>query len=87
MSKKSYLPTIFSAAVFDTAYYAGMPQHATLYPVPMEWYSKHGVRKYGFHGTRYKHRLSGTRYRKQELDIMDSRESGSVRVEKARLAI
>jgi len=39
------------AAVFDTAYYANMPQHAYLYPVPYKWYTEHGVRKYGFHGT------------------------------------
>ena len=40
------------AAVFDTAYYASMPDYAYMYPVPYTWYSEHGVRKYGFHGTR-----------------------------------
>jgi acetate kinase len=26
-----------------------------MYPVPMEWYEKYGVRKYGFHGTSHKY--------------------------------
>jgi acetate kinase len=28
-----------------------MPEHAYMYPLPFEWYKKHGVRRYGFHGT------------------------------------
>ena len=28
-----------------------MPKHAYTYPLPMEWYEKYGVRRYGFHGT------------------------------------
>jgi acetate kinase len=27
-----------------------MPEHAYIYPLPYEWYEKHGIRRYGFHG-------------------------------------
>lgn len=38
-------------AVFDTAFHQTLPRRAYLYAVPIELYEKHGVRKYGFHGT------------------------------------
>ncbi|MBB5235820.1 acetate kinase [Deinococcus budaensis] len=38
-------------AVFDTAFHQTMPQVAYRYAVPEAWYSQHGVRRYGFHGT------------------------------------
>ena len=38
-------------AVFDTAFHQGMPAHAYRYALPESLYSKHGVRRYGFHGT------------------------------------
>lgn len=38
-------------AVFDTAFHATIPRHAYRYALPKELYTKHGVRKYGFHGT------------------------------------
>jgi acetate kinase len=37
-------------AVFDTGFYHDLPKHAHLYPVPLSWYRRFGVRKYGFHG-------------------------------------
>ena len=45
------LPDVPHVAIFDTAFHQTMPEHAYTYPVPMEWYEKHGVRRYGFHGT------------------------------------
>lgn len=45
------LPDVPHVAIFDTAFHQTMPEHAFTYPVPMEWYEKHGVRRYGFHGT------------------------------------
>ena len=42
-------------AVFDTAFHQTMTINNYLYPVPMEWYEKYGVRKYGFHGTSHKY--------------------------------
>lgn len=49
------LPHIKGVAVFDTAFHQTMPEEAYLYGVPYEWYSKYGVRKYGFHGTSHKY--------------------------------
>lgn len=46
-----YLPDVPHIAIFDTAFHQTMPKHAYIYPVPYEWYEKHGVRRYGFHGT------------------------------------
>ena len=45
------LPDVPHVAIFDTAFHQSMPEHAYTYPVPYEWYEKHGVRRYGFHGT------------------------------------
>lgn len=41
-------------AVFDTAFHQTMPAKAFMYGVPYEWYEKHKVRRYGFHGTSHK---------------------------------
>ncbi len=49
------LPSIPAVAVFDTAFHQTMPPVAYLYSVPYEWYTKYGVRKYGFHGTSHKY--------------------------------
>lgn len=38
-------------AVFDTAFHQTMPPKAYLYGLPYEYYEKHKIRKYGFHGT------------------------------------
>ncbi|MCK4919073.1 MAG: acetate/propionate family kinase [Candidatus Pacebacteria bacterium] len=42
-------------AVFDTAFYKDLPEHAYLYAIPKEFYKKYGIRRYGFHGTSHKH--------------------------------
>jgi acetate kinase len=48
---KKLLPEIPQVAVFDTAYHHTIPDCAYLYPIPLLYYKKLGVRKYGFHGT------------------------------------
>lgn len=48
---KALLPTVPQVAIFDTAFHQTMPEHAFIYPLPYEWYEKHKVRRYGFHGT------------------------------------
>ncbi len=48
---KANLPEVPHIAIFDTAFHQTIPEHAYTYPVPYEWYKKHGVRRYGFHGT------------------------------------
>ncbi|GBF07642.1 acetate kinase [Deinococcus aerius] len=44
-------PGLPHVAVFDTAFHQTMPEVAYRYAVPEEWYTQHGVRRYGFHGT------------------------------------
>lgn len=44
------LPDIPHVAVFDTAAHAAMDFKAYLYGLPIEYYKKHKIRKYGFHG-------------------------------------
>ncbi|MBE6153275.1 MAG: acetate kinase [Firmicutes bacterium] len=50
-SFKAVLPNVPMVGVFDTAFHQTMDEEAYLYGVPYEWYTKYGVRKYGFHGT------------------------------------
>ena len=52
---KKALPEVPMVAVYDTAFHQTMPKYNFMYPVPMEWYEKYGVRKYGFHGTSHKY--------------------------------
>ena len=49
------LPNAVQAAIFDTAFHHSISKVQYMYPVPMEWYKKYGVRKYGFHGTSHKY--------------------------------
>ena len=48
------LPGVPNVGVFDTAFHATMPPESYLYAVPYEWYEKHHVRRYGFHGTSHR---------------------------------
>jgi acetate kinase len=45
------LPGVPNVGVFDTAFHATMPPRAFLYGLPYEYYTKHSIRRYGFHGT------------------------------------
>jgi acetate kinase len=47
-------PDLPQVAVFDTAFHQTMPPRAFLYAVPEEWYTRYGVRRYGFHGTSFR---------------------------------
>lgn len=42
-------------AVFDTSFHQTMPDYAYRYPIADSWYSKHHIRKYGFHGTSHQY--------------------------------
>ena len=52
---RKVLPNVPMVAVYDTAFHQTMPQKNYMYPVPYEWYTRYGVRKYGFHGTSHKY--------------------------------
>ncbi len=47
--RKHFGPAVAQIAVFDTAFFAGLPDVARLYAIPHDLASK-GLRRYGFHG-------------------------------------
>jgi len=48
---RTALPDVPHVAVFDTAFHARLPRRAKTYAIDAEVAAKHGVRRYGFHGT------------------------------------
>lgn len=50
-SCKEVMPNVPMVGVFDTAFHQTMPKKAYMYGLPYEYYEKHKVRRYGFHGT------------------------------------
>ena len=49
------MPNVPHVGVFDSAFYAKMPEASYMYAVPYEWYEKYGIRRYGFHGTSHRY--------------------------------
>ena len=49
------------AAVFDTAFHQTLPEKSYLYAIPYQFYRRHKIRRYGFHGT--SHRYIAYQYR------------------------
>ena len=45
------MPGVPQVGVFDTAFHQTMPAKAYLYGLPLDYYKKYKVRRYGFHGT------------------------------------
>ena len=45
------MPGVPNVGVFDTAFHQTMPKKSYMYAIPYEYYEKHKIRKYGFHGT------------------------------------
>ncbi|MBN2051166.1 MAG: acetate kinase [Spirochaetales bacterium] len=45
------LPGIPNVGVFDTAFHSTMPPEAYIYPLDYKYYTEHGIRRFGFHGT------------------------------------
>lgn len=52
---KELLPNIPQVGVYDTAFHQTMPDYAYLYALPYEYYTKYGIRRYGFHGTSHRY--------------------------------
>lgn len=50
---KAVLPNVPHCAIMDTAWHQTMPSTSYTYALPHEWYEKHMVRRYGFHGTSF----------------------------------
>jgi acetate kinase len=59
-SLRAASPPVPMVAVFDTAFHRTMPERASLYPIPRGLSERHGIRRYGFHGTA--HRCMVERY-------------------------
>jgi len=51
---QALLPTIPQVGVFDTAFHQTMPREAYMYAIPFSLYKKHGLRRYGFHGSSHR---------------------------------
>lgn len=49
------MPGVPNVGVFDTAFHQTMEPAAYIYALPYDMYTKHGVRRYGFHGTSHKY--------------------------------
>jgi acetate kinase len=49
------MPDCPQCGVFDTAFHQSMPSEAYLYPLPLDFYHTHKIRRYGFHGTSHKY--------------------------------
>src|SRR2546430_3041391 len=52
---RARLGTLPVVGVFDTAYYAELPEAARRYAVPKRRHQAFGVRRYGFHGTAHRY--------------------------------
>ena len=52
---KALMPDTPMVAVFDTAFHQTMPPESYIYALPYEYYTKYGIRRYGFHGTSHKY--------------------------------
>lgn len=50
-SCREIMPSVPMVGVFDTAFHQTMPKKAYLYGLPLSYYEKYKVRRYGFHGT------------------------------------
>ena len=70
---QTVMPGKPQVAVFDTAFGMTMPPKAYLYATPYEYYEKHSLRRYGFHGT--SHRFVALRIR----EILGSAEGDGLR--------
>src|SRR5580658_1143369 len=75
---QAVLPDLPQVAVFDTAFHQTMPPHAFRYAVPEEWYTRYGVRRYGFHGISH-------RFVSEQAAVMLGRPPGELRMVTAHL--
>ncbi len=52
-----YLPDIPQIAVFDTSFYAKLPEVASTYALPRDIAEHCGIKRYGFHGTSHEYAM------------------------------
>jgi acetate kinase len=58
-------PDVPVVGVFDTAYYADLPEAAYCYALPARWREAFGIRRYGFHGIAHRYLCEAARARLQ----------------------
>lgn len=49
------MPNVPQVGVYDSAFFAEMPEESYVYAIPYEWTEKYGIRRYGFHGTSHRY--------------------------------
>ncbi len=54
LSIEKVMPGVKQVTVFDTSFHQTIPATNYMYALPLKYYEKYGVRKYGFHGTSHK---------------------------------
>ncbi len=52
---KKAMSNVPQVGVYDSAFYAKMPEASYTYAIPYEWTEKYGIRRYGFHGTSHRY--------------------------------
>ena len=51
---RKLLPATPLVGLFETHFHRNIPPEAFIYGIPYEFYEKHGIRKYGFHGASHR---------------------------------
>lgn len=51
---QAHFPDVLQVAVFDTAFHATLPRRAKTYAIDQDMAEKHGLRRFGFHGTSHR---------------------------------
>ena len=49
-ASQTYLSGLPNIAVFDTAWFTHIPDYAKIYPLPLKFYRRYKIKRYGFHG-------------------------------------
>ena len=81
---EALIPGIPQVGVFDTAFHQTMPPKAYMYGLPYEYYTKYGIRRYGFHGTSHRYvskracEILGVKYEDQKIITAHIGNGGSI---------
>lgn len=81
---EALIPGIPQVGVFDTAFHQTMPPRAYMYGLPYEFYTKYGIRRYGFHGTSHRYvsrracEILGVKYEDQKIITAHVGNGGSI---------
>jgi acetate kinase len=68
LCRATFGPSVPQIAVFDTAFFAGLPAVAQCYAIPLDVQKTHGVRRFGFHGLAHESMLRRIQQLRPDLD-------------------